>query len=105
MHDGLFSNQKQLDEASLHRQAGAVGLDSIKFESCMNGVTGEAEAALPDGAVLRGVWGFYLPYDRDAPKTGYLQRSTDGTKTWGKPEVLLDPKKYSAWPRATRRQF
>jgi BNR repeat-like domain len=72
------------------------------FESCMNGVTGEAETALPDGTVVRGVWGFYLPYAKDLPRTGYLQRSTDGTKTWGKPEVLLDPKKYSAWPRRIR---
>jgi hypothetical protein len=72
------------------------------FKSCMNGVTGEAQTALPDGTVLRGVWGFYLPYDKDLPKTGYLQRSTDGAKTWGKPEVLLDEKKYSAWPRRIR---
>jgi hypothetical protein len=72
------------------------------FKSCMNGVTGEAEAALPDGTVLRGVFGFYLPYDPDLPKTGFLQRSTDGTKTWGKPEVLLDPEKYTAWPRRIR---
>jgi hypothetical protein len=72
------------------------------FASCMNGVTGEAQTSLPDGTILRGVWGFYLPYDRDLPKTGYLQRSTDGTKTWGKPEMLLDPKKYSVWPRRIR---
>jgi hypothetical protein len=72
------------------------------FRSCMNGVSGEAETALPDGTVIRGVFGFYLPYDPDLPKTGFLQRSTDGTKTWGKPEVLLDPKKYTAWPRRIR---
>ena len=48
------------------------------------------------------MFGFYLPYDPDTPKTGFLQRSTDGTKTWGKPEVLLDPKKYTAWPRRIR---
>jgi photosystem II stability/assembly factor-like uncharacterized protein len=72
------------------------------FRSCMNGVTGEAQTALPDGTVLRGVWGFYLPYDKGLPKTGYLERSADGTKTWGKPEVPLDPKKYSAWPKRIR---
>ena len=72
------------------------------FESCMNGITGEAETALPDGTVLRGVWGYYLPYDPAAPKTGYLERSTDGTLTWGKAEVLLDPGKYSAWPKRVR---
>lgn len=72
------------------------------FRSCMNGVSGEAEGALPDGTVVRGVFGFYLPYDPDLPKTGFLQRSADGTKTWGKPEVLLDPAKYVAWPRRIR---
>ncbi len=73
-----------------------------QFRSCMNGVTGEAETALPDGTVVRGVWGFYLPYDQDRLRTGYLERSADGTRTWGKPEVLLDPHKYSAWPRRIR---
>jgi hypothetical protein len=68
----------------------------------MNGVTGEAEAALADGTVVRGVFGFYLPYDPGLPRTGYLQRSADGTRTWGKPELLLDPKEYSAWPRRIR---
>jgi hypothetical protein len=72
------------------------------FKSCMNGVTGEAETALPDGKVVRGVLGFYLPYDPDLPRTGFLQRSADGTKTWGKPEVLLDPRTYTTWPRRIR---
>jgi hypothetical protein len=72
------------------------------FKSCMNGITGEAETALPDGTVLRGVWGFYLPYDPELPKTGYLERSHDGTRTWGKPELLLDPAKDWAWPKRLR---
>ena len=72
------------------------------FKSCMNGVTGEAQTALPEGTVIRGVFGFYLPYDQELPKTCFLQRSTDGTKTWSKPEVLLDPSKYTAWPRRIR---
>ncbi|MBI3411624.1 MAG: exo-alpha-sialidase [Planctomycetes bacterium] len=72
------------------------------FKSCMNGVTGEAQTALADGTVIRGVFGLYLPYDRDVPKTGFLQRSNDGTKTWGKPEVLLDPERYTTWPRRIR---
>src|SRR5687768_9027686 len=49
-----------------------------RFESCMNGVTNEAATALADGTILRGVWGFYLPYNPELPQTGYLQRSTDG---------------------------
>jgi len=73
-----------------------------RFRSCMNGVTGEAETALPDGTIVRGVWGFYLPYDDDVPKTGYLERSRDGSQTWGPPEVMLDSAKYSVWPKRLR---
>jgi hypothetical protein len=72
------------------------------FKSPMNGVTGEAEVAVPDGTVIRGVWGYYLPFNSQLPRTGYLERSSDGTQTWGKPEILLDPKTYSAWPRRLR---
>lgn len=72
------------------------------FKSPMNGVSGECEIALPDGTVLRAVFGFYLPYNPELPQTGYFQRSFDGTKTWGKPEVPLDPAKYTAWPRRLR---
>ncbi|GDY10072.1 hypothetical protein LBMAG52_35580 [Planctomycetia bacterium] len=72
------------------------------FKSCMNGVTNEAQTALADGTILRGVFGFYLPYDSDLPQTGFLQRSSDGSKTWGKPEVPIDAAKYSTWPRRIR---
>lgn len=72
------------------------------FKSCMNGVTNEAQTALADGTVLRGVFGFYLPYDPALPQTGFLQRSSDGTRTWGKPEVPLDAAKYTTWPRRLR---
>jgi hypothetical protein len=72
------------------------------FKSCMNGVTNEAQTALADGTVLRGVFGFYLPYDPELPQTGFLQRSSDGTKTWGKPELPLHAAKYSTWPRRIR---
>lgn len=67
----------------------------------MNGVTGEAQGPFPTGPSC-GVFGFYLPYDKDLPKTGFLQRSTDGTKTWGKPEVLLSPENNTVWPRRIR---
>src|SRR5206468_4239351 len=33
------------------------------FRSPMNGITGECQTALPDDTVLRGVWGYYLPYN------------------------------------------
>jgi len=73
-----------------------------KFKSPMNGVSGECETALPDGTVLRCVYGYYLPYNPELPQTGFFERSSDGTKTWGKPEVPLDPAKYTAWPRRLR---
>ena len=57
------------------------------FRSCLNGITCEAEDALADGTILRGVWGPYLPYD-DVPFDGYIQRSTDGSGSWGEPEVI-----------------
>ena len=72
------------------------------FESPMNGVSGECEVALPRGTVVRGVFGFYLPYNPKLPQTGYFQRSLDGTQSWGKPEVPLDPGKVTAWPRRLR---
>lgn len=72
------------------------------FKSCMNGSTCEPEAALPDGTILRGVWGNYLPYNPELPQTGYIQRSTDGSKTWGPPEVFLDAKKYFTFPKRIR---
>lgn len=72
------------------------------FRSLMNGVTGECESALADGSVLRGVYGLYLPYNPELPQTGFLQRSTDSTKTWGPPEVLLDPQTSTCWPRRLR---
>ena len=96
-----------LDLKNVHLRSSDMGktwkqVSADLFKSCMNGVTGEAQTALPDGSVIRGVFGFYLPYDRDVPQTGYLQRSSDGTKTWGKPEVLLDPERYTTWPRRIR---
>lgn len=72
------------------------------FKSCMNGMSGQCEMALRDGAIIRGVWGHYLPYSPELPKTGYMQRSTDGTKTWGPPELVLDPERFSTWPKRVR---
>ena len=71
------------------------------FNSCMNGCTGEGETSLADGTVLRAVWGQYLPY-WDVPQTGYLQRSGDGTLTWGPPEPLSTDQKLQTWPKRVR---
>jgi hypothetical protein len=96
-----------LDLRNIHLRSDDAGktwkaVSADQFKSCMNGVSGEAETALNDGSVIRGVFGFYLPYNPELPQTGFLQRSTDGTKTWGKPELFLDPKQYSTWPRRIR---
>jgi hypothetical protein len=72
------------------------------FRSCMNHATGKAQLALPDGTIVRAVWGQYLPFD-DVPKTGYLQRSRDESKTWSPPETpLLDPKQFWTFPTRLR---
>jgi hypothetical protein len=77
-------------------------VSSDPFRSCMNHATGKAQLALPDGTILRAVWGQYLPFD-NVPKTGYLQRSADGSKTWSKPETpLLDPKDFTTYPTRLR---
>ncbi len=96
-----------LDMHNVHLRSADAGktwkqVSADPFKSCMNGVSGEAETALTDSTVIRAVLGFYLPYNPELPQTGFLQRSTDATKTWGKPEVPLDPKKYSSWPRRIR---
>jgi hypothetical protein len=77
-------------------------VSSDPFRSCMNHATGKAQLALTDGTILRAVWGQYLPFD-DVPKTGYLQRSADGSKTWSKPETpLLDLKRFTTYPTRPR---
>lgn len=96
-----------LDLRNVHLRSADAGrtwqqVSADPFKSNMNGITGEPEVALPDGTMLRAVWGHYLPYNPELPKTGYLQRSYDGTQTWGPPEVLLDPGKYMTYPKRLR---
>ena len=67
----------------------------------MNGATGEAQERLPNGDVLRGVWGPYLPYD-ESPDDGYMERSTDGCRSWGKPEMIHDLQGFRFWPKRIR---
>ena len=63
------------------------------FVSCMNGAAiNRAQLALPDGTIVRSVWGRYLPYnDPPVPQTGLLERSHDGSKTWQPLKTILDP--------------
>lgn len=55
---------------------------------------GGATTALSDGTILRRINGWDLMQDPSIPHTAYLQRSEDGAKSWGKPQVLLDPAKF-----------
>ncbi len=96
-----------LDMRNVHLRSGDGGKTWAKisadlFKSPINGVSCESEVALANGTVVRGVFGYYLPYNSELPQTGYFQRSLDGTKTWGKPKVPLDPDKYTTWPRRLR---
>ncbi|HEY7115071.1 MAG TPA: sialidase family protein, partial [Tepidisphaeraceae bacterium] len=64
---------------------------STRFESIgASAYAGSATLGLPDGSILRRVNGWDLQH-RDVPQTAYLQRSDDGGKTWGNPQVLFDP--------------
>jgi len=74
---------------------------SDDFRSCMNGTTGEAEEALADGTILRGVWGRYLPYDA-VPQDGYMERSNDGGRIWSGPELVNDDESRMFWPKRIR---
>jgi hypothetical protein len=78
------------------------------FTSCMNGAPGEAEEVYPDsraafgGVILRGIWGPYLPYDDDVPRNGFLQRSNDGARTWGPPELFYEAENTMFWAKRLR---
>jgi len=63
---------------------------------CVNGGT-----AIDHGHVLRSVWGQCLPF-WDVPQNGYLQRSTDGARTWSPPEPLCADDRMLAWPKRLR---
>lgn len=71
------------------------------FHTPMNGCV-DGYCALSETAVLRVVWGNYLPF-YDVPQTGYVQRSDDGGKSWGQPILLMDPAKAFALPKRIRR--
>ncbi len=95
-----------LDLRNVHLRSADCGLSwemvsADPFSSCMNGVTGEAEACLPDGTLLRGLWGYYLPYD-PAPRTGLVQRSTDGSVSWSEPEAVFGGSRCRFWPKRIR---
>ncbi len=62
-------------------------VSSEPFHTPMNGITCEAETALSDGTIVRGVYGSWLVF-YDVPQAGYLQFSTDRATSWGPPQLL-----------------
>jgi len=96
---GLHMQNIHLRSADTGETWALAGSDD--FRSCMNGTTGEAEEALSDGTILRGVWGRYLPYD-DVPQDGYMERSTDGGRTWSGPELVNGDESRMFWPKRIR---
>ena len=54
MHDALFRDQKELDDASIQQNAAAIGLDGQRFKQCLRGgVAGEVRADVQFGKNLR----------------------------------------------------
>jgi hypothetical protein len=71
------------------------------FRSPMNGAV-VGTTGLRNGNILRAVFGAYLAYDPNVPKTGLFQRSDDGTKSWSGLQPLLDPSKFTVYPARLR---
>lgn len=72
-------------------------ISRTRFESPMNGPGNGGHLALTNGTILRTLWGHYWP-DSGYPQTGFIQRSSDKTHTWGKPELFTDPQIQLAYP-------
>ena len=57
--------------------------------------SGQADVALDDGTLVRRVNGDDLRQDGRVPHTAFLQYLTPGASAWSKPQVLLDPKRFT----------
>ena len=67
-----------------------------RFEAPLpHGYTGQATIALDDGTILRRVNGDDLRNDPTLPHTAFLQRLAPGASAWSRPQVLLDPSRYT----------
>ncbi|OIP09041.1 MAG: hypothetical protein AUJ96_05690 [Armatimonadetes bacterium CG2_30_66_41] len=75
---------------------------SDPFSSAMNGYSEGSVVVLADGTLLRAGWGHALTYC-DVRPTGFLQRSTDGAKTWDPPEYLSPDPHLQTDPTRIRR--
>ena len=79
-----------------------VRFSSDPFSSAMNGYSEGSVLVLADGTLLRTGWGQSLTYC-DVRPTGFLQRSTDGAKTWGAPEYISNDPHLQTDPTRLRR--
>ena len=79
-----------------------IKVSSDPFSSCLNGYCNGEVAVLADGTLLRLAWGQSLTYC-DVRSTGFLQRSTDGAKTWGPPEYVSDDPHLQTFPTRLHR--
>jgi hypothetical protein len=59
---------------------------------------GRGMAVLADGTMVRPRWGDA----KDPTASGYLERSSDGGRTWGPPTHFLPPAEYQCWPTLIR---
>jgi hypothetical protein len=57
--------------------------------------TPQATIELEDGTLLRRVNGDDLRNDSKIPHTAYLQRLEPSSDTWGAPQVMMDPSRYT----------
>jgi hypothetical protein len=60
--------------------------------------SGRGMAVLPNGTLVRPVW----PLEENEKTSGYVERSTDGGKTWGEKIFFLPAKDYRTWPTLIR---
>jgi hypothetical protein len=101
-YDFTGLTQENLCLRSTDRGATWTKYASDTFSSALNGFCNGSVLVLADGTLLRPGWGQSLTYC-DVRATGFLQRSTDGAKTWGPPEYLSPDPHLQTFPTRIRR--
>jgi photosystem II stability/assembly factor-like uncharacterized protein len=94
--------QENLHLRSTDRGETWARFSSDPFSSAMNGYSQGSVVVLDDGTLVRTGWGQSLTYC-DVRPTGFLQRSSDGAKTWGSPEYLSPDTHLQTFPTRIRR--
>jgi protein-disulfide isomerase len=85
MHDQLFLNQKALGLKDLPRYAGAIGLDPVRFQECLDSGkhAGEVQKDMEEGraAGVTGTPSFFLGV-AEGPKTMRVQKQIVGAQPY-----------------------